>query len=130
MGYPPKAVLAIAFWLAFSYLTAQVSQENKDKILELVGKSDLYIYDDPNRSLTYSNEAYELALGSGNDSLIAITLNNLGRARWSLGNIEDLSLIHISEPTRLRRISYAVFCLKKKKKKNIKEAIHIINNAI
>ena len=29
----------------------------------------------------------------------------------------DLSLIHISEPTRLRRISYAVFCLKKKKKK-------------
>src|SRR5660398_311148 len=30
----------------------------------------------------------------------------------------DLSLIHISEPTRLRRISYAVFCLKKKKKKN------------
>src|SRR5660397_194867 len=29
-----------------------------------------------------------------------------------------LSLIHISEPTRLRRISYAVFCLKKKKKKN------------
>src|SRR5660398_317374 len=27
-----------------------------------------------------------------------------------------LSLIHISEPTRLRRISYAVFCLKKKNK--------------
>src|SRR5678816_109363 len=28
----------------------------------------------------------------------------------------DLSLIHISEPTRLLSISYAVFCLKKKKK--------------
>src|SRR5678816_4711504 len=28
---------------------------------------------------------------------------------------EDLSLIHISEPTRLLSISYAVFCLKKKK---------------
>ena len=27
-----------------------------------------------------------------------------------------LSLIHISEPTRPERISYAVFCLKKKKK--------------
>src|SRR5450756_2726479 len=27
-----------------------------------------------------------------------------------------LSLIHISEPTRLGMISYAVFCLKKKKK--------------
>src|SRR5450756_2564133 len=32
---------------------------------------------------------------------------------WTL----RLSLIHISEPTRLGMISYAVFCLKKKKKK-------------
>src|SRR5665648_1240069 len=31
----------------------------------------------------------------------------------------DLSLIHISEPTRLGMISYAVFCLKKKNKKII-----------
>ena len=30
---------------------------------------------------------------------------------------ERLSLIHISEPTRLLSISYAVFCLKKKKKR-------------
>src|SRR5660398_178369 len=34
-----------------------------------------------------------------------------------------LSLIHISEPTRLRRISYAVFCLKKKKKKKIQKYV-------
>src|SRR5665648_1232318 len=36
----------------------------------------------------------------------------------------NLSLIHISEPTRLGMISYAVFCLKKKKKtktQNIKK---------
>eukprot|EP00658_Telonema_sp_P-2_P004596 TRINITY_DN11706_c0_g1_i6.p1 TRINITY_DN11706_c0_g1~~TRINITY_DN11706_c0_g1_i6.p1 ORF type:complete len:269 (+),score=71.07 TRINITY_DN11706_c0_g1_i6:154-960(+) len=32
--------------------------------------------------------------------------------------VPHLSLIHISEPTRLLSISYAVFCLKKKKKKN------------
>src|SRR5450756_2636098 len=32
----------------------------------------------------------------------------------------DLSLIHISEPTRLGMISYAVFCLKKKKQRNDK----------
>eukprot|EP00658_Telonema_sp_P-2_P055513 TRINITY_DN44125_c0_g1_i1.p1 TRINITY_DN44125_c0_g1~~TRINITY_DN44125_c0_g1_i1.p1 ORF type:complete len:189 (-),score=44.11 TRINITY_DN44125_c0_g1_i1:31-597(-) len=31
--------------------------------------------------------------------------------------VESLSLIHISEPTRLLSISYAVFCLKKKNKK-------------
>src|SRR5665648_1142459 len=33
----------------------------------------------------------------------------------------DLSLIHISEPTRLGMISYAVFCLKKKKNKQRKK---------
>src|SRR5450756_2928886 len=35
----------------------------------------------------------------------------------NVGTVECLSLIHISEPTRLGMISYAVFCLKKKKKK-------------
>src|SRR5678810_1075548 len=37
-----------------------------------------------------------------------------GRGVWTL------SLIHISEPTRQAEISYAVFCLKKKKKKSQK----------
>src|SRR5450756_3079860 len=32
----------------------------------------------------------------------------------ALREVDDLSLIHISEPTRLGMISYAVFCLKKK----------------
>src|SRR5665648_1153761 len=35
-----------------------------------------------------------------------------------------LSLIHISEPTRLGMISYAVFCLKKKKHKHQKHSSH------
>src|SRR5450756_2747204 len=40
-----------------------------------------------------------------------------------------LSLIHISEPTRLGMISYAVFCLKKKKKTNtIKTSQNNTNN--
>src|SRR5665213_3982881 len=34
--------------------------------------------------------------------------------------LENLSLIHISEPTRQAEISYAVFCLKKKKKERQK----------
>src|SRR5450756_2830373 len=50
-----------------------------------------------------------------------------GRARGKedadepCGRPLHLSLIHISEPTRLGMISYAVFCLKKKKKKTKKK---------
>src|SRR5450756_74328 len=39
-----------------------------------------------------------------------------GAGTYSDGKLYTLSLIHISEPTRLGMISYAVFCLKKKKK--------------
>src|SRR5450756_1685641 len=45
------------------------------------------------------------------DVIIGIFNEHEEAYRWAL------SLIHISEPTRLGMISYAVFCLKKKKKK-------------
>src|SRR5678816_4879850 len=35
-----------------------------------------------------------------------------GKMREAASKSKDLSLIHISEPTRLLSISYAVFCLK------------------
>ena len=48
-------------------------------------------------------------------------LSALAKVSRLLRDMDLLSLIHISEPTRLRRISYAVFCLKKKKKKENKK---------
>eukprot|EP00658_Telonema_sp_P-2_P024288 TRINITY_DN19756_c0_g3_i23.p1 TRINITY_DN19756_c0_g3~~TRINITY_DN19756_c0_g3_i23.p1 ORF type:complete len:304 (-),score=113.84 TRINITY_DN19756_c0_g3_i23:59-970(-) len=48
------------------------------------------------------------------------SLNNLEGDTHVWCSVLDLSLIHISEPTRLLSISYAVFCLKKKKKKKRK----------
>ena len=61
------------------------------------------------------------AFGRGNDDIMRLimpeeVIREKGTA--ALGDEKEaiyLSLIHISEPTRLRRISYAVFCLKKKK---------------
>eukprot|EP00831_Metopus_contortus_P003741 TRINITY_DN11377_c0_g1_i1.p2 TRINITY_DN11377_c0_g1~~TRINITY_DN11377_c0_g1_i1.p2 ORF type:complete len:147 (+),score=22.90 TRINITY_DN11377_c0_g1_i1:151-591(+) len=46
-------------------------------------------------------------------------IKHLGHLYFCISNNikENLSLIHISEPTRPLYISYAVFCLKKKKKK-------------
>ena len=53
------------------------------------------------------------------DIKINVSAPKLAEIKRSIGNIRDksvrvLSLIHISEPTRLLSISYAVFCLKKK----------------
>eukprot|EP00658_Telonema_sp_P-2_P002290 TRINITY_DN10877_c0_g1_i3.p1 TRINITY_DN10877_c0_g1~~TRINITY_DN10877_c0_g1_i3.p1 ORF type:complete len:367 (+),score=73.24 TRINITY_DN10877_c0_g1_i3:134-1234(+) len=45
-----------------------------------------------------------------------------GRTNAPTAAAQALSLIHISEPTRLLSISYAVFCLKKKKKTNIEQS--------
>ena len=44
-----------------------------------------------------------------------LTLTKAGRSMYQ--NANYLARIHISEPTRLRRISYAVFCSQKKHKK-------------
>ena len=50
-------------------------------------------------------------LTGGDQGLADILENCMARGRA----LYDLSLIHISEPTRQAEISYAVFCLKKKK---------------
>ena len=58
------------------------------------------------KELKYGTEARK-ALEAGVDQLantVRVTLGPKGR---------NLSLIHISEPTRPSEISYAVFCLKK-----------------
>ena len=44
-----------------------------------------------------------------------ITARQIESARRAMTRHIKLSLIHISEPTRQEAISYAVFCLKKKK---------------
>src|SRR5450756_2885531 len=52
------------------------------------------------------SNTYHLYLQPGDDIV---------REAGGLHRFMHLSLIHISEPTRLGMISYAVFCLKKKK---------------
>ena len=51
----------------------------------------------------------------GIEIALVIGGGNLWRGEPAAEAGMDLSLIHISEPTRRRGISYAVFCLKKKK---------------
>src|SRR5678815_32929 len=60
----------------------------------------------PNTLKAKTGERIRLFVGNGGPNLIS--------SFHVIGEIFDLSLIHISEPTRLLSISYAVFCLKKK----------------
>ena len=60
-------------------------------------------------------EQVRLACGVGRDGSNAGNLLKAARS-YGLKAQGYLSLIHISEPTRQAEISYAVFCLKKKKK--------------
>ena len=46
---------------------------------------------------------------------LVVLILQIALGGWTSTNYASLSLIHISEPTRPEPISYAVFCLKKKK---------------
>ena len=56
-------------------------------------------------------EPKAIHLGPGAD--LRKSLEQLAQEEQAEGYVLSLSLIHISEPTRRRGISYAVFCLKK-----------------
>ena len=62
----------------------------------------------------------DIVCGGANNQFATTGLDCVGQqidvayAACGITVVPDLSLIHISEPTRLLSISYAVFCLKKK----------------
>ena len=72
------------------------------------GKRVLLIDADPQGSLTIS-------VGINEPDQLDYTLANVLMDIVNEEELPALSLIHISEPTRLGMIAYAVFCLKKKK---------------
>ncbi len=56
------------------------------RVSSLIRECDSLLYDQPQSSLNLAIEANELANTLKNDSLIALTLNRIGSAHWSLGN--------------------------------------------
>ena len=74
-----------------------------------VSKESGYLYYLGKDGNVWRSKMARAGKGGGNAEKVA----NAGVTRES-----GLSLIHISEPTRRRGISYAVFCLKKKRPQN------------
>ena len=96
----PDATAAWAYTTAFGLALAAVMAPILGAISDHTGGKKRYI-------------AFFVALGVVATALFVI----LGDDNYLLASVLFLSLIHISEPTRLLSISYAVFCLKKKKKR-------------
>lgn len=78
----------ILFFSSFFALSQEITAEAQ-RILQLVEQSDDQVYDNPSQSLTFALEAYQLATSLQNDSLLAVTLNRIGSAHWSLGNEKE-----------------------------------------
>ena len=88
------------------------------------GESACMIYCREHRDVLGSSNLKDIkdyCLQNGITFLTTLDFLYYAFCRKKLSAEECLSLIHISEPTRLGMISYAVFCLKKKKKKKNKK---------
>ncbi len=80
-------ILTIVFCLSLSLLcSSQDKSSDRLTIIKLTIEADKHIYDNPAKSLLIAEEAYQLALPLKNDSLIALSLNRIGSAYWSLGS--------------------------------------------
>ena len=95
-------------WL-YNCLFSSLTTKGKEKVLQY---QDQYHIDGIESGVLFLKVLIREAYidSRAKSTSIRYQLSNLSNYIEDVGF--DLSLIHISEPTRLRRISYAVFCLK------------------
>lgn len=68
-------------------MTSQgLADSKKSEILQLIKEADENVYDQPSESLVLAKKSLDLSKANKNDSLIAVSLNRVGNAYWSLGN--------------------------------------------
>ena len=121
-----KSVLQKADLVKFAKSKPEISvAENDRKIIEEVVVKTKEALPEPDEEELLKTEVYkELLAKRKNRRKIAIVVGSIlgaivitfgaTTAYYGFTYVKDLSLIHISEPTRHLRISYAVFCLKKR----------------
>src|SRR5678815_1772394 len=98
-----------SMWIATFLCSSAITQEQTRPRVLGVAHMALYVSDLQAARVFYKDflgfaEPFVLKRDDGSDRIAFIKINDK----------QYISLIHISEPTRLLSISYAVFCLKKK----------------
>lgn len=92
--------LTIHLFTLFILCEASVSAQRINYAKEvdaIVKQCDSLVYDHPQKSLELAHQAHALAKEAKDDSLIAVSLNRIGSAHWSLGNqMEALDKIQAS----------------------------------
>eukprot|EP00658_Telonema_sp_P-2_P061804 TRINITY_DN5046_c0_g1_i10.p1 TRINITY_DN5046_c0_g1~~TRINITY_DN5046_c0_g1_i10.p1 ORF type:complete len:137 (+),score=38.72 TRINITY_DN5046_c0_g1_i10:342-752(+) len=105
-------------WLSYNWISSLAGIENLKNLKVLyLGNNHINKFRELHR-LVELPDLQELVLYGNPIHTESVERN--GEINWASSVLAVptlLSLIHISEPTRLLSISYAVFCLKKKKKK-------------
>ena len=106
---------------AFTTVETSISQPGRSNVAPHLSIS----WDAGQLDLSGSEVAVRLSSGEPRIELgggeYGISINPYMMEEGDAEQVAHCLLLHISEPTRLRRISYAVFGLKKKKKKKIKK---------
>src|SRR5664279_6041757 len=103
-------VVALAAGVAAGYLIRRSAVDNRLKGAQ--GEAQSVLRDAQREAETVVKEA-RLEAKEELHRVRSEVEGDLRERRLELKTAEDLSLIHISEPTRRTPISYAVFCLKK-----------------
>src|SRR5678815_430016 len=123
------AISLVIFYAPGRNSTNNIDPSKNTEVVAKVGSASITIADvariRENYAQMFGNRINLAQLGGNKrflDGLISKQVISQEAARLGLGASDGelrekirLSLIHISEPTRLLSISYAVFCLKKKK---------------
>src|SRR5674536_168814 len=112
-----RAAIAILDMVSRKWLTTLVSAEESSVQVEVAFLAALDAEDLLALADARASAALRCALAAGNRETVRAAVDD-GQVPLLLAVSDNgpqmLSLIHISEPTRLLSISYAVFCLKKK----------------
>src|SRR5450759_4861896 len=118
--FDTQNLLAFLLFLASALLIYYLPMRSKAKVVISLVAALIIVPVLVIRNIFYLEVMFQICLFSslalGLNIVVGFTgLLNLGYVAFYAVGAYTLSLIHISEPTRLGMISYAVFCLKKKK---------------